>query len=302
MGWVPLPGSRGGRGGRGGSDSQRAAPSWQERREALRYVPPLARMVWETHRGYTATMMVLRALRAFVPVATFWVGKLIIDTVLLAAAGRAPLGRLWTYVTLEIAIVVTGEVMARISALVESLLSDLFSNRMSVRLMEHAATLDLAQFENPDFYDHLERARRQTVGRIALLTQLLGIAQDFLTLLTLAGALVVSSPWLLLLLVIAIIPSFVGETHFASLGYSLLFRWTPERRQLDYLRYVGASDTTAKEVQMFGLAGWLTGKYAELAQRFYDENRRLSVRRAVNPAWSDASSAISMFLANWPQS
>jgi ATP-binding cassette subfamily B protein len=279
MGMVPLPMRGGGRRGRRDGETQEA-PTWQERREALRYVPALARLVWDTHRGYTASMMLLRVLRAFVPIATFWVGKLIIDTVLSARGGHASLAELWRYVVIEVVIVVTGEMLARTSALVESLLSDLFSNRMSVRLMEHAATLDLAQFENPDFYDHLERARRQTVGRIALLTQLLGIAQDFLTLLTLAGALVINSPWLLLLLIVAIIPSFVGETHFASLGYSLLFRWTPERRQLDYLRYVGASDVTAKEVQMFGLAPWLAKKYDDLSQRFYEENKRLSIRRA----------------------
>lgn len=267
------------RGGGRGAPVENA--SWKERRQALRYVPPLVKMVWRTHRGYASTMVVLRVLRAFIPVATFWVGKLIIDAVLAARAGNGNLRDLWRYVILELAIVAAGEILARVSALVESLLSDLFSNIMSVRLMEHAATLDLAQFENPDFYDHLERARRQTVGRIALLTQLLGIAQDFLTLLTLAGALVVSSPWLLLLLVVAIVPSFLGETHYASLGYSLLFRWTPERRQLDYLRYVGASDVTAKEVHMFGLAGWLTRRYSELADRFYEENKKLSVRRAL---------------------
>ncbi|HET9777453.1 MAG TPA: ABC transporter ATP-binding protein, partial [Gemmatimonadaceae bacterium] len=150
-----------------------------------------------------------------------------------------------------------------------------------VRLMEHAAKLDLAQFEDPEFYDHLERARRQTVGRIALLTLLLSTSQNALTLLTLAGALIAYSPWLLLLLAVAVVPSFLGETHFASLGYSLLFRWTPERRQLDYLRYVGASDKTAKEVQMFGLAPWLTQRYADLSQRFYEENRSLSIRRSV---------------------
>jgi ATP-binding cassette subfamily B protein len=226
-------------------------------------------------------MALLRVARSFVPVSTFWVGKLIIDGVIDAANGTKPVADLWRYVLLEIAIVITGEVLARGSSLVESLLNDLFANQMSVRLMEHAARLDLAQFENPEVYDHLERARRQTVGRIALLTQLLGIGQDFLTLLTLAGALVLSSPWLLLLLLIAIIPSFVGETHFASLGYSLLFRWTPERRQLDYLRYVGASNVTAKEVQMFGLAPWLAQRYDQLSQRFYDENKQLSIRRAI---------------------
>jgi ATP-binding cassette, subfamily B, bacterial len=119
------------------------------------------------------------------------------------------------------------------------------------------------------------------VGRIALLSLLLSMSQDALTLLTLAGALIAYNPWLLLLLAVAVVPSFLGETHFASLGYSLLFRWTPERRQLDYLRYVGASDKTAKEVQMFGLAPWLTERYRDLSQRFYEENRDLSIRRGV---------------------
>jgi ATP-binding cassette subfamily B protein len=256
-------------------------PSWRERLAALRYVPPLVRLIWETHRGYTASMLLLRFTRAFVPVATFWVGKLILDTVLAARQGQATYGQLWRYVGIELALVLTGEILARASSLIESLLSDLFSNDMSVRLMAHAATLDLAQFEDPNFYDHLERARRQTVGRIALLTQAVSMSQDAVTLLTLGGALVAYSPWMLLLLVLAVLPSFLGETHFAALGYSLLFRWTPERRQLDYLRYVGASDKTAKEVQMFGLAPWLTERYRVLAQRFYDENKTLSIRRGV---------------------
>jgi len=256
-------------------------PTWRERLAALRYVPPLVRLIWRTHRGYTLSMLVLRFARAFVPVATFWVGKLILDTVLAARAGHATYATLWRYLAFEIAIVLTGEILARASSLIESLLSDLFSNDMSVRLMKHAATLDLAQFEDPNFYDHLERARRQTVGRIALLTQAVSMSQDAVTLLTLGGALVAYSPWMLVLLVFAVLPSFLGETHFAALGYSLLFRWTPERRQLDYLRYVGASDKTAKEVQMFGLAPWLTERYRVLAQRFYDENKTLSIRRGI---------------------
>jgi ATP-binding cassette subfamily B protein len=255
--------------------------SWKERLAALRYVPELFRLIWRTHRGYATAMIVLRILRSVVPVATFWVGKLILDSVIAAKDGRGSLTDVWRYLALEIGIVLTGEILARASSLVESLLGDLFSNAMSVRLMEHAAKLDLAQFEDPEFYDHLERARRQTVGRIALLTLLLSMSQDALTLLTLAGALIAYSPWLLLLLAIAVIPSFLGETHFASLGYSLLFRWTPERRQLDYLRYVGASDKTAKEVQMFGLAPWITERYATLSQRFYEENRDLSIRRGM---------------------
>ena len=257
------------------------SPSWRERIEALRYVPGLARLIWQTHRGYATWMVVLRVLRSVVPVSTFWVGKLILDSVLAVRAGTGTLTQVWRYLALEVVIVVSAEILARASSLVESLLGDLFSNIMSVRLMEHAAKLDLAQFEDPTFYDHLERARRQTVGRIALLTLLLSMAQEALTLLTLGGALIAYSPGLLLLLAIAVIPSFLGETHFASLGYSLLFRWTPQRRELDYLRYVGASDKTAKEVQMFGLAPWLTEKYKVLSQKFYEENRSLSIRRGT---------------------
>ena len=238
-------------------------------------------MVWETHRGYTSAMIALRLVRAFVPLATLWVGKLIIDVVVASISSAPDYDTLWRLVALEIAIVVAGEVLARASSLTESLLGDLFSNILSVRLMEHAATLDLAMFEDPVFYDHLERARRQTVGRIGLLTQLLAMAQDSLTLITLAVPLLTYSPWLMVLLAAAIIPSFLGETHYAALGYSLLFRWTPERRLLDYLRFVGASDRTAKEVQSFGLAPWLTQRYRTLADRFYAENKKLSIRRSV---------------------
>jgi ATP-binding cassette, subfamily B, bacterial len=270
----------------GGGRNRRPRPddelvTWKERLAALRYVPALFRLIWRTHRGYTAAMVVLRVVRAFVPVVTFWVGKLILDSVIAAKAGNGSLTQVWRYLVLELGIVLVGEILARASSLIESLLGDLFSNAMSVQLMEHAAKLDLAQFEDPEFYDHLERARRQTVGRIALLSLLLSMSQDALTLLTLAGALIAYNPWLLLLLAAAVVPSFLGETHFASLGYSLLFRWTPERRQLDYLRYVGASDKTAKEVQMFGLAPWLTERYRDLSQRFYEENRDLSIRRGV---------------------
>ena len=263
--------------------------SRKERLAALRYLPPLARLIWQTHRGYTAAMMLLRLFRAFVPVATFWVGKLILDTVIAVRDGREDLPLLWRYVAIEIAIVVAGEILARGSSLVESLLGDLFSNVMSVRLMEHASTLDLAQFEDPTFYDHLERARRQTVGRIALVTQLVGMAQEAITLITIGGALIAYNPWMVVLLFGAVLPSFLGETHFAALGYSLLFRWTPERRQLDYLRLIGASDKTAKEVQMFGLAPWLTEKYRVLAWKFYDENKKLSLKRGA------VSAALSIF-------
>ncbi len=263
-----------------------APPTWGERLAALRHVPPLLRLVFQTHRGYTAAILVLRAIRSLIPVAVLWVGKLIIDGVIAGVAavhaGRSPdWPHLAVLVGLELGIAVFGEGLARLSSLLESLLGDLFANRLSVRLMQHAATLDLAQFEDAEIYDHLERARRQTVGRIGLFTLILGTAQDIITLISLASVLLVQLPWLLLLLTVAVLPAFLGEAHFASLGYSLLFRWTPERRLLDYLRYMGASNESAKEVKLFGLSNLLVGRYADLSDKFYQENKRLAVKRNI---------------------
>lgn len=265
-----------------GNPTKKERLPWRERIRALRYVPRLLSLIWGTHRGYTVAMVVLRIVRAGVPVTTLWIGKLIIDEVVrLASSGGGDTGLLWRYVVLEIAVVVTGELLGRASTLVESLLGDLFSNYTSVWMMEHAATLDLAQFEDPDFYDKMERARRQTVGRIALLTQLLTIGQSLITLVSLSAALLLYSPWLFLLLLLGVLPAFLGETHFASLQYSLLYSWTPERRRLDYYRYIGASNETARELKTFGLSEWVTERYRKLADRYYRENKRLSVRKAV---------------------
>ncbi len=262
--------------------STEETPSWRERIAALRYIPPLIRLVWQTHRGMTIGMIALRLLQAFTPVASLWIGKLIIDAVLAAIRNPgAGFAYLWRLVALEALIILTGEGLSRSSRLIEGLLADRFSNHVSIRLMKHAATLDLYQFEDPVFYDRLERARTQTSGRVLLLNTLLTIAQDALTMLSLGAALFVFSPWLLVLLAVTIVPSFLGETHFAALEYSLLFRWTPERRQLDYIRFLGASDRPAKEVQMFGLAPWLIERYRTLADKFYEENRRLSIRKAT---------------------
>ncbi|HET7464010.1 MAG TPA: ABC transporter ATP-binding protein [Longimicrobium sp.] len=255
-------------------------PTWGERLRAMRNLPPFLRMVWQTHRGMVAGIGALRLLRAFVPLATLWVGKLIIDTVVVATRTHDPhWPRIATLLGVEFGIVALGEAAARTGSLLESLLGDLFSNRLSVRLMEHAAELDLKHFEDPEFYDRLERARRQTVGRIGLLSQLLSLAQDGITALTLTGTLLAFSPLLFALLVVAVLPSFLGETHFAALGYSLLYQWTPERRKLDYYRFVAATDRTAKEVKLFGLSGWLIEQYRELSDRFYQANRKLAIRR-----------------------
>ena len=186
-------------------------PGWRERLEAVRHVPRLLRLVWTSEPRYVVAILLLRIARSFIPLAVLWIGKLIVDDVVHAvriSGSGAPVDwvRLAELVGIELAIALAGEWLARGSSLFESLLGDLFANRTSVDLMRHAATLDLEQFEDADLYDKLERARRQTVGRIGLFTLLLSTVQDAITLVTLGAALALYVPWLLVLLVIAVIP------------------------------------------------------------------------------------------------
>jgi ATP-binding cassette subfamily B protein len=265
---------------------------------ALRLIPRFLGMVWRVKPAYAAAILSFRVLLAFSPAVQLWIGKLIIDGVLANIEATTPdWTGLFRLVALELVVALASDVLQRTSNLLESLLGDLFGNRLSVQIMEHAATLDLENFEDPEFYDSLQRARQQTVGRIGLLAVLLGIGQSALSLVTLLGVLIVFNGWLVLMLVLAVLPSFIGETHFAGLSYSLLFKWTPERRELDYLRYVATSDVTAKEVKLFGLADYFTRKYERLADEFYDANRALSIKRAATSGGLTVVSTLGYYAA-----
>jgi ATP-binding cassette, subfamily B, bacterial len=255
--------------------------TWRARFAAMRNVRPLLSMVWETSPPLVLATTVLRLFRALLPVAMLWVSKLILDAVvgrILRNSGN--LQHIWELVGLELALAVVGDVLGRANTLFDSLLGDRFTNRVSVRLMRHATDLDLASFEDPVFYDKLERARRQTTGRLTLLASLLSVGQDVLSLISLSGILLVFSPWLMVLLVAAVIPAFLGETHFTTLAYSALYRWTPQRRLLDYLRFLGAGAQSAKEIKIFGLGRHLSEQYHEISGAIEQENKLLGIKRA----------------------
>ncbi|MEQ9412806.1 MAG: ABC transporter ATP-binding protein, partial [Cyclobacteriaceae bacterium] len=126
----------------------------------------------------------------------------------------------------------------------------------------------------------LERARRQTIGRTVLMSQVLGQLQDFITVLFLLVGLIAFNAWLIVLVIIAIIPAFLGETHFNAISYSLTRSWTPQRRELDYLRFTGASDETAKEMKIFGLSSFLVDRFRDVSSAYYLETKKIAVKRA----------------------
>ncbi len=267
--------------------------TFRERFGALRTLRPFVVMIWQTSPGLTLGLLLLRFVRALLPVASLYIGKLIIDDVvkLVALPDRPVTFQDWmasgqlkglaALLLAEFALAVLSDVLGRVVSLVDSLLSERVTNLSSVRLMEHAATLDLEDFEDAEFQDQLERARRQTSGRLTLMGQLFSQAQDMVTVASFAAGLVVYAPWLIALLLVALIPAFLGEAHFNAQTYTLDYGRTPERRELDYVRQTAASVETAKEVKIFGLNGFLIAQYKRLAALFYDANRALAVRRAV---------------------
>lgn len=299
-GRVNAP-SRGGAGVPRWPVDGRAPRSLRQRVSALGNLGPFLRLIWEIHRGMAAGAVALRGVRALLPVATLYVGKLIIDEVV--RLGRLPgkppdleawlasglLRPLLLLLLTELGLAILSDLLGRLVSLLESLLAERFSNTASVRLMEHAARLDLEDFEDADTQDQLERARRQAAGRSSLLGQLFGQAQDAVTILSFAAGLLLYAPWLIALLALAVIPAFLGESHFNAQGYELAWRRTPARRELDYLRATGASVETAKEVKIFGLAPFLIERYRALAEDLYAANRALARKRA---AWGGLFTAI----------
>ena len=271
----------------------------KERLSALSNLPAFLKLVWRTNPGLTLSSSVLRLIRSALPLAMLYVGKLIIDEVVNISQG-APSGAsntLWLLIGIEFGLAIATDVLNRFITLIDSLLGDLFSNFTSVQIMEHAATLDLDQFEDSVFYDKMERARQQTIGRTMLLSQVMSQIQDIITMLFLAGGLIAFNPWLILLLFVAIIPSFLGESYFNDKSYALTRGQTPERRELDYFRFLGASDETAKEVKIFNLSEFITDRFKTLSQKFYSDNKKLVIGRASWGAFFSILGSAGYYLA-----
>jgi ATP-binding cassette subfamily B protein len=255
---------------------------WRERFAALRNVPAVLKFVWESGRTVVILGLVSRIFVSLLPLGLFWVSKLIIDTIyrILTTHQSVAATRLWWLVAAEFGIAVSIGVFGRIIDYLDALLAGKYMHYISVRVMEHAASLDLLAYEDPAFYDRLERARVQATDRLYMIQAIGRLIQQVITTITLSVSIMLFSPWLLLLLVVGVIPAFVGETHFAFLGYAKNFRQTPIRRQLDYLRILGGSKEAAKELKLFGLKNFLTNRFEGLSTQVYEEDVALARKKA----------------------
>jgi ATP-binding cassette subfamily B protein len=255
---------------------------WQERISALRNVPAVLKIVWDSGPGVVIFGLVSRVFSSLFPVGLLWITKLIIDGIVRAVSSHQPIHRgFWWLVVAEFSLAVLNSILLRTIDYSDSLLGDKYTRHVSIRVMNHAASLDLIAYEDPVFYDRLERARVQATDRLVMIQQIGRLVQLAITTITLSVTIMLFSPWLMLLLVAGVVPAFLGESHFAFLGYAKNFRQTPMRRQLDYLRILGGSKEAAKELKLFGLKDFLRERFTRISDQIYGENVALSRRKLI---------------------
>src|SRR5580692_211460 len=255
---------------------------WQERISALRNVPAVLKIVWDSGPSVVIFGLISRLLSSLLPVVLLWITKLIIDGIVHAVSSHQPVAHgFWWLVVAEFSLAVLNSILVRTIDYSDSLLADKYTRHVSIRVMNHAASLDLIAYEDPVFYDRLERARVQATDRLVMIQAIGRLVQQAITTLTLSVSIMLFSPWLMLLLIAGVVPAFLGESHFAFLGYAKNYRQTPIRRQMDYLRVLGGSREAAKELKLFGLNEFLTERFTRLSDEIYDENVALSRRRLI---------------------
>ncbi|HKR85103.1 MAG TPA: ABC transporter ATP-binding protein [Terriglobales bacterium] len=262
------------------SDSENFWSSWQERLSALRNVPPILRIVWRSGPGVVSFGIAARIVAALLPVAIGYIPKLIIDILdqVLKTHGPVPT-RLWWLVGIEFGLAVLNGIVLRMIDYSDSLLANKYTRHVSIQVMKHASELDLTAYEDPIFYDRLERARVQATDRLVMIQSIGRLQLQVITAIGWTVAVMLYSPWLMLLLVAAVLPAFLGETHFAFLGYAKNFRQTPIKRQLDYLRQAGATKEAAKELKLFNLSQFFTARFAKLSDIVYHQDVQLARTR-----------------------
>jgi ATP-binding cassette subfamily B protein len=271
---------------------------WTDRFTALRNVPSVLGIVWESGPFVVSMGLGLRLLVAVIPVAALWITKLIVDLIVSTVrAHQSPPVRLWWLLAIEFGFVVLGSVLSRAIDYLDTLLADKYTRHVSIRVLEHAASLDLLAYEDPVFYDRLERARVQATDRLGMIQSIGRLVQQVITTASLSITILFFSPWLLLLLLAGIVPAFLGECHFAFLGYAKNLRQTPLRREMDYLRVLGGSKEAAKELKLFGLKDFLVGRFTTLADDIYTEDVSLARRRLMAGAFLSTLGTVGYYCA-----
>jgi ATP-binding cassette subfamily B protein len=252
----------------------------RDRLVAYRNLPKFFSLVWKVSPRLTLCSVLIRILQAVIPLGLLTVGKFIIDKAIAITQHKSLSHHyLWQLISIEFFLILLLIILGKFTSLIDELLGERLTNDTTNMIMEHAAKLDLVQFENSQFYDKLERARQQTTGRAILLTHVFSQVQDLITIVSYVAILVAVSPWIVLILLLATLPSLLGEFYYNAKNYTLIRSQTQARRELDYLSLVASSDVAAKEVRLFSLSDFFTGRFKKISRDLYDAKRKFGVKR-----------------------
>ena len=251
----------------------------------FRYSGRALELVWSTSRPLTVALALLTLIAGLLPAGVAYVGAHIVDAVvtasrLWASNGHAPLVSVFQWVALEGILVAALAGAQRGLSMCQSLLRAQLGQRVNVMILEKALTLELAHFEDSEFYDKLTRARREASTRpLSLVTRTFGLGQNAISLISYGTLLFHFSPWAVAVLLLAGLPSFLSETKFSGDAFRL-FHWrSPETRMQLYLETVLAREDHAKEVKLYELGPLLLDRYRDIFDKLYGEDRDLTVRR-----------------------
>ena len=255
--------------------------------KAIRNIPRFCRLIWNISPRLTFLNILLRTVQATLPVSILYVGKEIIDEVVRLGGISKSVESFWNsevlifWIWVGFGLAVLMNILSRFSDLTDKLLGEWINNETSIKLMQKASSLDLHYFEDPDFYDNLTRARTNANKRTVLINLILTQIQDFITLVALLAAVVVFNPPLVFFLIIVVVPTFLTESHFNKQSYKMTRKWTPEVREMNYLRLVAMNDQVAKEIKVFGLEKFITNRFADLARNYYYASKKIAVNRTI---------------------
>jgi len=242
-------------------------------------------LVWSTNRRLAILLGLLTLAAGLLPAAMAWVGKLIVDGVvnqiaLVNAGGTADYWVVLQFVLLEGGIIALLNAAQRGINACQSLLRAQLGQRVNELILEKALTLDLSQFEDSEFYDKLQKARREASSRpLSLVMRSFGLFQQLISLISYGVLIAQFSIWAMVLLIVAGLPAFFAEAKFSGDAFRLFSFRAPESRLQNYLEIVLAREDHVQEVKLFGLGPLLLKRYRDIFLKIYREDRALTLRR-----------------------
>lgn len=254
-------------------------------KELLLQLPRALELVWQADRFNALLLSFLTLFQAALPAAIAWVGKLIIDAVVVASAqpqNEAARELVWRYVAWELGLAVVALLLTRITGFARELLRVSLGNLLNERILDKALTLELRHFEDSETYDIMQNARREASTRpLALALSAVSVVRSLITLATFAALLWGIAWWSVLVLVFAALPAFIAETRLSGAAFRLYSWRAPEGRRLNYLEWILTRDSTVKEVKLFGLGPLILARYKALFAKFLAEDRALARKRVL---------------------